>query len=241
MEGRLIFDESRPGALNMAIDEMLLSSCAQTDGAVLRFYSWSEPTLSLGYFQGVAEREGHSPSSDCSLVRRSSGGGAILHHHEITYSLATAGDSVRAQPLYDIVHDALVEVLQEKGIIAEKCKTPIQRSDEPFLCFKRRSLGDVIGKDHKIAGSAQRKQKGAILQHGSLLIQRSPFAPELPGINDIFDTTIDHEELRTSWAETILQKGDIAAFRSELSAQELDLARQIESGKFGCSKWTQKR
>lgn len=37
---------------------------------------------------------------------------------------------------------------------------------------------------HKVLGSAQRKRDGAILQHGSVLLERSPHAPQLAGIND---------------------------------------------------------
>src|ERR1700690_1334272 len=76
---RLIWDDSSAGAWNMALDEALLES-ADADGlATLRFYRWSEPTLSLGYFQAAADRRLHPASLDCTLVRRSSGGGAILH------------------------------------------------------------------------------------------------------------------------------------------------------------------
>ncbi len=37
-----------------------------------------------------------------------------------------------------------------------------------------------------ICGSAQRRvAAGAVLQHGSLLLAQSPFAPELPGILEL--------------------------------------------------------
>ena len=48
---------------------------------------------------------------------------------------------------------------------------------EPFLCFQRRSPGDVLVGGVKVAGSAQRRCRGAVLQHGSLLLARSPAAP----------------------------------------------------------------
>lgn len=73
------------------------------------------------------------------------------------------------------------------------------RPREPFLCFQRRSPGDLVlrAKDeaslkpaawHKILGSAQRRRYGAVLQHGSLLWARSEFAPELGGVTDLAGT-----------------------------------------------------
>src|SRR5689334_21696416 len=85
---RLIIDPPRQGSMNMAIDDALLESAAEAGVATLRLYQWSEPTLSLGYFQAAAERKTHQPSLTCALVRRASGGGAILHDRELTYSLA---------------------------------------------------------------------------------------------------------------------------------------------------------
>ena len=80
----------------MAVDETLLFDAAENGTATLRFYSWDEPTLSLGYFQRYADREQHTASRTCAVVRRQTGGGAILHDRELTYSLA-----LPAQPSAD--------------------------------------------------------------------------------------------------------------------------------------------
>ena len=52
---RLLPLEIADGPSNMAADEMLLESAAQ-GVASLRFYGWSEATVSLGYFQPAAAR-----------------------------------------------------------------------------------------------------------------------------------------------------------------------------------------
>src|SRR5262245_54691837 len=82
---RLIVDGAAGGPWNMAVDETLLESAAASGAASLRFYGWSEPTLSLGYFQRAAARQTHATSLGCPMVRRPSGGGAILHDWELTY------------------------------------------------------------------------------------------------------------------------------------------------------------
>src|SRR5688572_19512152 len=86
-ELRIVFDPPASGPWNMAVDEALLHSTAEGGQATLRFYTWEEPTLSLGHFQTLAEREQHQASLACPLVRRASGGGAILHDIELTYSI----------------------------------------------------------------------------------------------------------------------------------------------------------
>ena len=85
---RLFIDPPAPGSWNMALDETLLESAADGGESSLRFYGWSQPTLSLGYFQPYDDRCQHAASRNCPAVRRASGGGAILHDREITYSFA---------------------------------------------------------------------------------------------------------------------------------------------------------
>src|SRR4051794_40211574 len=141
----------------MAIDEALLIDAVENGNATFRFYQWSEPTLSLGYFQRYADREQHAASRNAAVVRRQSGGGAILHDRELTYSLVLPPGHPLAQnapQLYDSVHAAFLATLgsphakppryrdlrlQRRG---EQNRTAIP--DEPFLCFERESPGDVI-------------------------------------------------------------------------------------------------
>src|SRR5688572_17520100 len=114
LDCRLIIDSPAAGPRNMAIDEALLSDATENGVATLRFYQWSEPTLSLGYFQRYDERYQHTGSRDCAVVRRQSGGGAILHDRELTYSLALpAGHPLArdSQRLYSAIHEAFINML----------------------------------------------------------------------------------------------------------------------------------
>lgn len=74
------------GIFNMSMDAALLQLAAERERSVVRIYQWSEPTVTLGYFQG-SEQSLESPFPGLPVVRRLSGGGAILHDQEITYSL----------------------------------------------------------------------------------------------------------------------------------------------------------
>ena len=187
MECRLIFDAPAEGAWNMALDEALLESAGRAgQGGCLRFYAWEVPTISLGYFQHCADRRTHEPSRSCPLVRRATGGGAIVHDRELTYSYTTAvGSHVGSElsALYEAFHTALVEELARRGVAARLCRAPPRRprEQEPFLCFQRRAERDVLVGDAKIAGSAQRRHRGTLLQHGSVLLRRSVSGPRTGG------------------------------------------------------------
>ncbi len=204
MDAFSYFDEPRSGLMNMAIDDAMLAFAEKHQVVVLRVYQWAEPTLSLGYFQTLEEREQHEQSRNIALVRRATGGGAIVHDHDLTYSLAIPqrANHVGAAPkTYAAVHVAMVEWLNELGLPAARWQ-PTYNIAEPsvqhkevastnFLCFQRRSDGDVVVGGHKVMGSAQRRAQGALLQHGSLLLRRSSYAFELPGIGDLVPQVLD--------------------------------------------------
>ncbi len=112
----LIVDSPADGVWNMAVDEALLDAATVDGIATLRFYSWREPTLSLGYFQAHAERKLHAASLACPLVRRASGGGAILHDDELTYSIVLPQShpaAARPDRLYQAFHQTLIDTLSD--------------------------------------------------------------------------------------------------------------------------------
>lgn len=174
------------GPSNMAADEALLETAADRGVASLRFYTWTEPTLSLGYFQPAAARAGVPGLRDLAWVRRSTGGAAIVHHHELTYALALpAGKAwASAEPWICRAHHRLRDVLADFGVRAHAVVCGEEQKLGEVLCFLDQTPGDLLIDGSKVAGSAQRKRKGALLQHGSVLLRRSAFAPMLPGITD---------------------------------------------------------
>jgi lipoate-protein ligase A len=182
----LIESEPQPGAWNMALDEALLEAASRRAESILRLYRWSEPTLSLGYFQRSLPADLPEELQGLPRVRRLSGGGAILHHFEWTYSCAiprTHRLAQKAEQLYETAHAALIRSLGALGVHAQLRGEAA--SDQAFLCFLRGDPRDVIVSRQKVAGSAQRRRRGAVLQHGSVLLRRSPLAPAVPGISDL--------------------------------------------------------
>lgn len=243
---RLIVDEPADGSWNMAVDEALLASAASSERPTLRFYGWSQATLSLGYFQRLGERQGHTGSGDCPVVRRATGGGAILHHREITYSYAAPlrdRFAPSASGVYHLLHDALIEILAAMGVQAHTFRGPSPAVDcePPFLCFQRRSEHDVMVSGAKVAGSAQRRRHGALLQHGSLLLASSPHAPELAGLAELTGRQLAATELTGRWSEAVAGRLELRIEAAERSADEEKAARAIATAKYGQASWTERR
>lgn len=229
----------------MAVDESLLESTADSQTATLRFYQWSEPTLSLGYFQKYADRWTHEESRESACVRRASGGGAIMHDLELTYSycVPTADPrSTSVTSLFDLFHQSLIDTLADLGVTASICGNPQKHaSGDPFLCFQRRSSVDVIVDGYKICGSAQRRGKGAVLQHGSILLARSAKAPQLPGIADLASTVIDPNELQNVWLPNLSSVLGVNFEIGGLTESETLLAAETEKSRFASPDWTEKK
>ena len=175
---RLLDDAPLPGPINMARDEALLHAVERGEaGPTLRLYRWDPPTISLGYFQCYADYEAlPEPAGSLPVVRRLTGGGAILHDLELTYSLTLPLDhpALREGPnrLYELAHDAVIAVLGELTLPAHREGSTDDSGPRrgPFFCFARRHRLDVLVGTDKIAGSAQRRTRKAVLQHGSIIL-----------------------------------------------------------------------
>lgn len=209
--GVLIDPLPRGGEENMHIDEALLEAGCRSTKSLVRVYSWQHPTVTLGFFQ---KNDSLSPLfRDLSVVRRLTGGGAILHDREVTYSCVVPGNHpVCRNPtdLYTAMHQKIVDLLEICGARAHirgietgpvdfrSTKDESAPPNDPFLCFLRRDRNDIvegaldesdirIQKDfRKLVGSAQRRRRGTILQHGSIVLETSEFAPNIAGIRSIF-------------------------------------------------------
>jgi lipoate-protein ligase A len=212
------WDETADGAENMATDELLADEAARLGRPLVRFYGWTCPTVSLGGFQSIGEARRIDAISGAALVRRPSGGGAIVHGTDLTYALAVPRDHPLAHgalPLYEAVHRALADVLADRGLAA-RLHPGRAVGAEPFFCFARRAIGDVVATppgrpasddDPKVLGSAQRRLPAAILQHGSLLVRANAgvgTAGRHAGLGDLLPSLHDaSREIAADWVQRI--------------------------------------
>lgn len=171
-------------AYNMAMDEAI--TVAHSEGRVpptLRFYGWNPPTLSIGYFQkavvevdlAAVEQQG------IGFVRRPTGGRAVLHDRELTYSIIVSenypGMPSGVTEAYRVLSEGLLRGFQLLGLDAQMVQMEAEGKKRAgaevtsAACFDAPSWYELVVEGRKVAGSAQMRHKGAVLQHGSVLLE----------------------------------------------------------------------
>lgn len=170
-------------AFNMAMDEALLDW--HSEGLippVIRFYGWNPATLSVGYFQRVEKEIDMEQVSALGLgfVRRPTGGRGVLHEHELTYSVIVSEDYPEmpetVTEAYRVISGGLLQGFKNLGLDAyfSVPDTDEKRADlkkpKSAVCFDAPSWYEMVVEGKKVAGSAQTRQKGVILQHGAILL-----------------------------------------------------------------------
>jgi lipoate-protein ligase A len=164
----LFKDHAHSAAGNMATDETLLLSCATLAAPVLRFYSWSEPAASFGYFQRYAEVE--QMTALRPLVRRPTGGGLVPHDADWTYSVVFspghAWYGLKATDSYERLHQWVQKAFEGCGVAANVALAANKLT--PGQCFAGPEQFDVVWQGRKIAGAAQRRTRNGLLIQGSV-------------------------------------------------------------------------
>jgi lipoate-protein ligase A len=153
---------------NMALDEALLENISRLGKPVFRFYGWTEPAASFGYFQKYAEVA--QATHLRPLIRRPTGGGIVPHDADWTYSVAFPPGhewhSLKAEESYRRIHDwlrlAFVELKVETELALAAKKTL------PGQCFSGHEKFDLLWQGKKIAGAAQRRNQLGLLIQGSV-------------------------------------------------------------------------
>lgn len=229
---RLIHDGPRPGAENMAVDEALLISHASGESpAVLRFYGWDPPALTIGYFQSHVREvdEDGCRRHGFDWVRRPTGGRAVLHQHELTYSVVVSERLLRGSVLqtYRILSMSLLNGLRRLGVDAEitegRSPTRHDRQLSSAACFDSATPQELAVGGRKVVGSAQVRQRGVLLQHGSV-----PLRLDRDAVVDCLN--LGSDAVRSRVRRTLETK---AAGLSEVSCQPINhssLARALQAG-----------
>ena len=171
---RLLVDEPLAGARNMAIDEAIMESGRQ--GLVtLRLYRWEPGCLSFGRNQTALGRyDGDRAAAlGYDVVRRPTGGRSVLHHQELTYSVTAPASWGSLRDVYVRINRALAAGLRLLGVDAVVHESAAGPTPRPTVraCFRDPLPGEVTVAGRKLVGSAQWRDAGALLQHGSILIR----------------------------------------------------------------------
>lgn len=173
----------------MAVDEALLDRARPGDPPVLRLYRWTPGAVSLGRAQRRAATVDPARLRDAmglELVRRPTGGLAVLHEREVTYAVVAGPDAAGAafrggvEATYRSIARALAAGLARLGLEVDPLEcalpgaAPSPRGADGASCFDRRTPSEIAWRGRKLVGSAQRRRRGAFLQHGSLPLALDP-------------------------------------------------------------------
>ncbi|RMF43099.1 MAG: lipoate--protein ligase family protein [Planctomycetota bacterium] len=168
---------------NDALRSLAAVRRATGGGAIVHHYDWT-------YAIAIPDRVWHDALGANQAVYE-------LVHDQIVRMLVQMGvPAVKWQSTANVDSSSAASIASENG--GQACGAAVDdvaagRADTradcqsvcPFLCFLRRSPGDIVHGSAKLMGSAQRRIRGGLLQHGSLLLRRSPFARELAGVWDL--------------------------------------------------------
>ena len=93
----------------------------------------------------------------------------------------------------------------------------------------------------KVVGSAQRKHRGALLQHGGILVARSPHSPELPGIRELTDRDLAPQEVAAAVVKSLAAATAARVVEAMLAAGEVTAVESLKVRKYGTREWNCKR
>lgn len=257
-------------AYNMAFDEVLIDWHSRgLIPPVLRFYGWEPAGLSLGHFQKTVGRIDidAAKAKGIDIVRRPTGGLAVLHDKELTYSVVVSEKHEKMSPsiieAYRVLSQGVLEGYRNLGISAELAipDAPVGKSGTA-VCFEEASWYELEIEGKKAAGSAQNRQKGVVLQHGSIPIEmdidvlydlfifpnekikimaRNSFLQKAVFINDILGRKATMEEVKTAFKEGFKKGLDIELTPFEPNEQMISEVEDLIISKYTNDDYTFQR
>ncbi len=262
-------------AFNMALDEALLEW--HSEGKIpptIRFYGWDPATLSIGYFQKVEKEIDLEAVKKYGLgfVRRPTGGRGVLHDQELTYSVIVSEEHPdmpkTVTEAYRVISEGILEGFKNLGLEAYFA---IPRTDEEkaglksprsAVCFDAPSWYELVVEGRKVAGSAQTRQKGVILQHGSILLDldedmlfdlfkytndrvkermQRAFKNKAVATNSLREKPVTIMEAKKAFKEGFEKGLDIDLVPYKLTSEELEYVNNLARDKYESDAWNFKR
>jgi len=256
---RLIDQGPLDGPANMALDEALLSCYdAGRSLPVLRLYGWNPPALSVGRYQVAASalKLELCAADGVPVVRRMTGGGIIFHAQELTYSIVCSpeqiGDVSGVKDGFRRLCGFLLGTYQRLGLeaafAADLNQPGVRLGERTAFCFAGKEEFDVLVNGRKIGGNAQRRLRGAILQHGSIPLEsrvqdalrylKEP-APGADGAVSLAELGLRPElaALKGMLVDSFQERLGVRLRVSPPSAAELAAAERLEESKYRRSDW----
>ncbi|EIT84510.1 lipoate-protein ligase A [Fictibacillus macauensis ZFHKF-1] len=262
-------------AYNMALDEALLNWHSEGKiPPVIRFYGWNPATLSIGYFQ-KAEKEINLEAVEkygLGFVRRPTGGRGVLHDQELTYSVIVTEEHHNmpssVTEAYRVISEGILQGFRNLGLEAyfaiprtEEEKAGL-KNPRSAVCFDAPSWYELVVEGRKVAGSAQTRQKGVILQHGSILLDldedklfdlfiysservrermQRAFSSKAVAMNDLRETPVTMDEAKVAFHKGFEEGLGLTLQPYTLSEEQQREVEEIAASRYRSKEWTFRR
>ncbi len=258
---RLITSGYADAATNMAVDEALFFSYRQNGGLpILRLYGWRPAAFSFGVSQDPATLFNFKALETCgtAIVRRPTGGGALFHNDELTYCLVASTEDLGLETRgvkasYGRITSFLIEAYRTLGL--EACfagDSGVHGMHHKIadLCSSRNEEYDILIDGRKLGGSAQKRSKNIILQHGSIPLsfdRRRPEAclqhplPDVADLSTLLKRRIDGYEASEAVVSAFKSQFCADFLDSRLDRKEEKIAALLKDNKYGGAGWNLKR
>ena len=260
-EWRFVDSGPGPGRWNLALDDAIFQSVrAGASPPTLRLYRWSAPALTIGYAQ---DRERDVDLAACrargiAVIRRVTGGRAVLHAAEVTYSFSAPaglpGFGAGLDEAYRRVAAGLVAGLRLLGLRAAAPASGPREPSRPArqaACFATTARHEIAVGGRKLIGSAQRREGGAFLQHGSILLEShgdllgqllrgSPAATceaRMTSLADLLSSRPAPEAVVAALAAGCAAAWEASFRPAPITPAEERAARALEAGRYRSEDW----
>ncbi len=236
--GRLIVDKADDPYWNMAVDEALMDECSRAGSLypVLRFYEWSIPSVSIGYFQSASKILADLKSGKkYFLVRRPTGGGAVVHDKDVTFSLIFPEKLLTGAVIdsYRLINESIVRsIAGSQAVILYDDTVATGKQGAPKFCFNEPTRYDIIWKSLKIGGSAQRRRMGYVLHQSSFFYTKcAELFCSAGGENDI------RRLVRRSIARAVESLFGVTLREDNLTENETACAHKLRESRYSTEEW----
>lgn len=259
---RFIDSQFFSGAMNMAIDEMLMRQLSQQDRKpYLRFYKWQPATLSFGYNQKIERLIDVTAvrALGLDIVRRMSGGKMVFHNDEYTFCVGFPAELIEARigkgktflEMFTLAVSPLLDGLAQMGVPARFADSrEMRHSSNAVHCYATAAGHSIYAGNRKLIGAAGVFRNNSLIIHGSIPISAS-FPPEhcfnagckvsqdvdMAALRD-FCPANEIEKLPGTMAAAFVTRLGLEVEKLPLTESELEISAKIAEEKYSDLFWS---
>ncbi|MCR4663136.1 MAG: hypothetical protein K5622_04535 [Endomicrobiaceae bacterium] len=219
MKLRCVYDIPRDCSTNIAVDEVFFVK--EDFEEIFRFYRWTFPAYTIGYFQKFPTNK----SDNYSVVRRLTGGLSVLHNTDLSYSLIVS-DKIwpyiyDQEKTYKLIHENIRKSLETINIFCDK--TAIENDNiKSYSCVQTLYKDDLLLNGKKIVGSCQRRRGKKILVEGSIHLNL---------------TQEQSQKFANSFFKNLSDSLKCDTINDNLTEKEINSATELCKEKYNTDKW----